>query len=76
MLKNFNSKTVSDRVAVAALLDLTLLSAVAAAADATARALPNALTGMRFRPTRQRERRSPRQAKVPAPERGRKSHVA
>ncbi len=37
--------------------------------------LPNALKGMWFRPKRQRDGRSPRQAKVSAPERGRKSHV-
>jgi len=72
--ENFNSKTVADRVA--ARLDLTFLSAVATAEDTTARVLPNALKSMWLRPTRQRDRRSPRQAKVPAPEQGRISHAA
>ncbi len=37
--------------------------------------LPNALKSMGFGPKRQRDGRGPRQAKVSAPERGRKSHV-
>src|SRR5271157_6009021 len=36
----------------------------------------HAVNGMWFRPMRQRDRRSPRQTKVPVLERGRKSHAA
>ncbi len=81
MAENFNSKTVADRVA--ARLDLTLLSAEPIAERRppvlplrSQVCLPNALKRVWFLPTRQRDRRSPRQAKVTAPERGRKSHAA
>ena len=72
--ENFNSKTVANRVA--ARLELTLLSAVAAAEDAAARVLPNALTDMWVLPARQRDRPSPRQAKVSARERARNFDAA
>ncbi len=70
MPENFNSKTVADRVV--ARLDLTCLSAVATAA----RVLPNTLKIMWLWRPRKRDRRLPRQAKVPALQRGRKYHVA